>query len=55
VNGRIACGSVVHFLSFAQKICTLCKFFVQKVGFFHPAGGESGWLSRQMPGLEPTA
>jgi hypothetical protein len=40
---------------FSQKICTLCKFFVKKAGFFRPAGDESGRLSRQTPGLEPTA
>jgi hypothetical protein len=25
---------------FSQKICTLCKFFVKKDGFFRPVGGE---------------
>jgi hypothetical protein len=29
--------------------------FVTKKGIFRPAGGEAGRLSRQMPGLEPTA
>jgi hypothetical protein len=52
---RFACGSMVHFDLFSQKICTLCKFFVKKAGFFRPAGDESGRLSRQTPGLEPTA
>jgi hypothetical protein len=28
---------------------------MKKHGIFHPAGGESGRLSRQMPGLELTA
>jgi hypothetical protein len=46
---------MVRFLSFSQKFCTLCKIFVKKHGIFRPAGGESGQLSRQMPGLEPTA
>jgi hypothetical protein len=32
VNGRIACGSMVHFDLFSQKICTVCKFFVKKIG-----------------------
>jgi hypothetical protein len=30
---------MVHFDLFSQKICTLCKFFVKKDGFFRPAGG----------------
>jgi hypothetical protein len=50
-----ACGSMVLLLSFSQKICTQCKFFAKKTGFFRPAGGESGRLSRQMPDLELTA
>jgi hypothetical protein len=43
------------FISFSQKICTLCKFFVKKNEIFHPAGGASSQLSRQTPGLQPTA
>jgi hypothetical protein len=42
VNGRIACGSMVHFFSCSQKCCTLCNIFVNKKGIFRPAGGESG-------------
>jgi hypothetical protein len=38
-EARFACGSMVHFDLFSQKICTQCKFFVKKVGFFLPAGG----------------
>jgi len=39
MNVSFACGSMV----------------VKKDGFFHPAGGEVGWLSRQTPDVEPTA
>jgi hypothetical protein len=39
VEARFACGSMVHFDLFSQKICTVCKFFVKKDGFFRPAGG----------------
>jgi hypothetical protein len=31
---------MVHLLSFSQNICTQCKCFVKKDGFFRPAGGE---------------
>ncbi|MFP4437980.1 MAG: hypothetical protein ACLFVO_12100, partial [Chloroflexaceae bacterium] len=41
--------------AFSQKCCTQCNIFVKKHGIFRPAGGESGRLSRQMPGLETTA
>jgi hypothetical protein len=30
---------MVHFDLCSQKICTKCKFFVNKDGFFRPAGG----------------
>jgi hypothetical protein len=36
---RFACGSMVLVDLFSQKICTQCKFFVKKDGFFRPAGG----------------
>jgi len=55
MNGSFACGSMVRYASFSGKSCTLCKIFLKKKGIFHPAGGESGRLFRQMPGLEPTA
>jgi hypothetical protein len=38
-KARFACGSMVHFDLFSQKICTQCKFFVKKDGFFRLAGG----------------
>jgi hypothetical protein len=43
---RFACGSMVLLSSFAQKIGTLCQFFVQKKGIFHPAGGETTLLGQ---------
>jgi hypothetical protein len=46
---------MVLFLSFAQKFGSASQIFVQKNGIFHPAGGESGRLSRQTPDLKPTA
>jgi hypothetical protein len=42
------------FYSFFKKIHKV-NFFEKRSGFFHPAAGESGRLSRQTPGLEPTA
>jgi hypothetical protein len=36
---RYACGSMVRFDLFSQKICIMCKFFVKKDGIFRPAGG----------------
>ncbi len=44
-----------HGYACSQNICTVCNIFANKPGFFRPAGGESGRLSRQMPGWEPTA
>jgi hypothetical protein len=41
------------FILFSKN--SLCEFFEKRSGFFHPAAGESGRLSRQTPGLEPTA
>jgi hypothetical protein len=38
VNGSIACGSMVRFLSFSQKCCTECNIFVKKNRIFRPAG-----------------
>jgi len=52
---QTACNSTVRFLSFSQKCCTKCNIFVKKHGIFRPAGGASGRLSRQTPGLEPPA
>jgi hypothetical protein len=37
---QFACGSMVLFYLFSQKICTMCKFFVKKDGIFRPAGGD---------------
>ncbi len=36
MNDRIACGSMVRLYAFAQNICTLCKYFVQKIWFLPP-------------------
>ncbi len=49
-----ACGSVVLFYLF-QEIWHNVPNFLKETVSFHPAGGESGHVSRQMPGLEPTA
>jgi len=55
VNVVFASGSMIRLFACSQNICTQCKCFANKHGFFRPAGGESGRLSRHMPGLEPTA
>jgi len=55
VNVVFAGGSMGRLCACSQNICTVCKCFANKHGFFRPAGGESGRLSRHMPGLEPTA
>jgi len=44
-----------RFHAFAQKSCTTCNFFVQKLKKYHAAAGESGRSSRQPHGWEPTA
>jgi hypothetical protein len=43
------------FFFFHKNVARCATFLWKKDGFFRPAGGESGWLSRQTPGLEPTA
>jgi len=39
MEARCACGSMVLLYFFAQNICTKCKCFVQKNGFFRYAEG----------------
>jgi hypothetical protein len=51
MEANFACGSVVLYVSFSGKCCTLCNIFLKKKKIFRPAGGESGQLSRQTPGF----
>jgi len=54
ITADFACGSVVLFYLF-QEMWHVVPHFLKKTVPFHPAGDESGQVSRQMPGLEPTA
>jgi hypothetical protein len=40
VNGRIACGSMVLFLSFSQKFGSASQIFVKKKRIFRAASGD---------------
>jgi hypothetical protein len=42
------------FVSFSGQFGSPSQIVLKKHVPFHPAGGESGRLSRQMPGVEPT-
>jgi hypothetical protein len=46
VNGRIACGSMVLFLSFSQKFGSQSQIFVKKDVPFRPAGGDMSFRVR---------
>jgi hypothetical protein len=52
--GDIAPGRAENSRSFSQTN-SRCEFVCEKEKAYHAAAGESGHLSRQMPGLEPTA
>jgi len=55
MEAGFACGSMVLFFLFTQIFAHCAKICVNKDVFFRPAGGGAGRLSRQTPGLEPTA
>jgi hypothetical protein len=46
MNGRIACGSMVLFLSFSQKCGSQTYIFVKKDAPFRPAGGDMSFRVR---------
>jgi len=54
-NGAFRLRQHGTFLAFSGTCGTLCHMFRKKDVLFRPAGGESGRLSRQTPGWEPTA
>jgi hypothetical protein len=51
-QGRLRQGGSL--LSCSQKICTLCKFFVNKMKQYHAAAGESGFHRAKRPGCMAT-
>jgi len=53
-NARFACGSMVHFY-LVQEMWLCEPHFLNKNVSFNPVGGTSSRLSRQTPGLKPTA
>jgi len=55
ITAYFPCSSMVLRFSFSRTFGSRSQMFVKKNVPFRPAGGESGRLSRQTPGLELTA
>jgi len=53
ITAYFACGSAAawYVFSFSEKFGSPSQIFRKKKVMFHPAGGESGQLSRQTPGF----